>query len=86
MLTTAMKRPGDRVRPAKTTRKKVPGGRPPKSDKGTADVNIIFRVRKEDREAFKEAAEAEGKTLTDWILERLRPAAKPSSKKRRPQG
>ncbi len=64
----------------------MPGGRPPKSDKGPADTTFLIRLRKEEKEAFQTAAEQEGKSLTEWIMERLRPAIEKTSWKRRPKG
>ncbi|MEM8739772.1 MAG: DUF1778 domain-containing protein [Planctomycetota bacterium] len=55
------------------------GGRPPKSDKGTADAQIGFRLRKEQREAMEQAAKRANQTLTEWVLNQLNAAAKRSS-------
>lgn len=85
LATTTQPRRGRPDKPA-ATRKPLPGGRPPKSNHGPANDNILIRIRSDEKAKFKAAAEAEGKTLTDWILERLRSSAKTSSSKRRPKG
>lgn len=44
--------------------------------KRTRDVPLQVRVSTEEHEAYKRAAEADGRTLSNWARDRLNAAAK----------
>lgn len=51
-------------------------GRPPKPRGATKDVPLPVRVEASEKAAFMEAAELEGLTLSGWVRNRLRAAAR----------
>jgi predicted HicB family RNase H-like nuclease len=55
-------------------------GRPPLNESGTAKF-LTIRASEAERESYREAAERAGKSLSDWIRERLNSAAKRQSKR-----
>ena len=50
-------------------------GRPPKPAGQLRDENILVRLGQEEKEAFKEAADLAGISLSAWVRERLRRVA-----------
>ncbi len=58
-------------------------GRPPKREEERADALIQFRIRKDEKAALKQAAEADGKKLSAWIKDALLRLAERSTPRRR---
>lgn len=48
----------------------------------TRDVPLQVRITPQERDAYKAAAEADGRTLSNWVRERLNAAAESKSKPR----
>jgi hypothetical protein len=47
-------------------------GRPPKEADQLKDESLLIRVGLDEKEAFKDAAELAGISLSSWVRERLR--------------
>jgi len=66
-------RPGERARLAE--KNTLPAGRPPLPPEDRASARLNIRVTERDKEAFEAAAESEGKSLTEWLIEKAKQAA-----------
>jgi len=56
--------------------KKQPRGRPPKEDGELRGKSLLVRLDVQEQQAFKEAADAAGLSLSGWVRERLRRMAR----------
>jgi hypothetical protein len=54
---------------------KSKGGRPPKSPEELRTEDLLVKLKTDEKEAFKHAADLAGVSLSTWVRERLRWAA-----------
>lgn len=55
--------------------KKPKRGRPPKEPGELHDESLLVRMRGDEKQAFRDAAELSGESLSDWVRLRLKQIA-----------